>query len=155
MYLIFLYFIFLLINMRYPILSYPSNSFHTKPTESSSPVIGKLRTSTNPSRGGGNLLLLLLSWTGRAFNEDIGTLELSRASFPTLDKIFGQKIHSTVNKKGRSGAEDRVVLERRGVDTLDIGNGSCRVSRPKEKKRRHPDSRLHMLPTTTLFARGV
>lgn len=49
----YLIFVFLLINMRYPILSYPSNSFHTKPTESSSPVIGKLRTSTNPSRGGG------------------------------------------------------------------------------------------------------
>lgn len=26
-------------------------------------------------------------------------LEFSRASFPTLDEIFGQKIHSTVKKK--------------------------------------------------------
>lgn len=98
MYLSTFFFIsFDLINMRYPILSYPSNSFHTKPTESSSPVIGKLRTSTNPSRGGGNLLLLL-SWTGHLI-EEIGILEISRASFPTLDEIVWQKIHSYSEKK--------------------------------------------------------
>lgn len=143
--------------MRYPILSYPSNSFHTKPTESSSPVIGKLRTSTNPSRGGGNLLLLL-SWTGRAFNEEIGRYIGTLTCFISYirrDFLAGDT-HSTVKKKGRRSTEDRVSgTITSGVDTVDIGNGSCRVSRPKEKKRRHPDSRLHMLPTTTLFARGV
>lgn len=87
----------------------------------------------------------------------VGILELSRASFPTLDEIFlAEDTHSTVKKKGRRSTEDRVSgTITSGVDTVDIGNGSCRVSRPKEKKRRHPDSRLHMLPTTTLFARGV
>lgn len=91
MYLMFFILSFLLINMRYPILGiYPSNSFHTKPTESSSPVIGKLRTSTNPSRGGGICCYYYhgLDWT---FNEEIGILELSRASFPTLDEIFGRR----------------------------------------------------------------
>lgn len=77
-------------------------------------------------------------------------------SFPTLDEVFSRRYIPTARKKVGVVQRTRVVLERRGVDTVDIGNGSCRVSRPKEKKkRRHPDSRLHMLPTTTLFARGV
>lgn len=84
--------------------------------------------------------------------------KFSRASFPYIRRDFlAEDTHSTVRKE-KVGVLQRtgVVPKRRGVDTVDIGNGSCRVSRPKrKKKRRHPDSRLHMLPTTTLFARGV
>lgn len=67
-------------------------------------------------------MLLLLSWTGRAFNEEIGILEFSRASFPTLDEILAEDTHSTVKKKKVGVVQrTRVVLERRGVDTVHIG----------------------------------
>lgn len=59
------------------------------------------------------MLLLLLSWTGRAFNEEIGILEFSRASFPTLDEILAEDIFYSEEKKRRSGSEDRIELERR------------------------------------------
>lgn len=72
-----------------------------------------------------------MDWT---FNEEIGILELSRASFPTLDEIVWQKIHSySEKKKGRSGTEDKSSTRTSGVDTVHIANGSCRVS-GKEKK---------------------
>lgn len=88
------------------------------------------------------------------FNEEIGILEFSRASFPTLDEIVWQKIHSySAKKKGRSSTEDKSSTRTSGVDTVHIANGA--VESVGKKKRRHPDSRLHMLPTTTLFARGV
>lgn len=40
-----------------------------------------------------------------------------------------------MKKKVRAVQRTGVVLERRGVDTVDIGKGSCRVSRPKRKKK--------------------
>lgn len=63
-----------------------------------------------------------MDWT---FNEEIGILEFSRASFPTLDEIVWQKIHSySEKKKGRSGTEDKSSTRMSGVDTVHIANGA-------------------------------
>lgn len=57
------------------------------------------------------VIIIIMDWT---FNEEIGILEISRASFPTLDEIVWQKIHSYSEKKKVGVVQrTRVVLERR------------------------------------------